>query len=71
MPLLFTSIFYWMTNLNSDLYVFLLCGGIIVAVAQTAVGYGQFISAVAPLNAATTDLAAPLTVPLMIFSGFF
>ena len=60
-----------MTNLNNDIGKFFIFGGITIAVAQTSLAYGQFISVAAPTNAASTDLAGPLTVPMMIFSGYF
>nr|UOU03362.1 ATP-binding cassette subfamily G-like 11-2 [Brachionus rubens] len=71
LPLMFTTLFYWMSNLNDDVTKFFICCAITVAVAQAALAYGQFISAVAPKNATGTDLAAPLTVPLIIFCGYF
>ena len=32
---------------------------------------GQFISAIVPGNTTTTDMAGPITIPFMIFGGYF
>jgi hypothetical protein len=42
------SIAYWMANLNNDINRFVLCVAIIVLVVQCSVGFGTFLSALAP-----------------------
>jgi hypothetical protein len=60
-----------MTNLNNELIKFFIFAGIVILVAQIALAYGQFVSAIAPANTTTTDMAGPLTIPFMIFGGYF
>ena len=70
-PFGFTTIFYWMTNLNNDFNRFMICCAIVIGVAQISAAYSQFISVITPSKASPTALAGPLTVPLLIFSSFF
>lgn len=60
-----------MTNLNNDVTKFFICSAIVILVAQTALAFGQFLSAIAPANASSTDLAGPTALPFMIFGGYF
>jgi hypothetical protein len=42
------SIAYWMANLNNDINRFVICVAIIVLVVQCSVGFGTFLSSLAP-----------------------
>ena len=68
---MFTTIVYWMSNLNNDPIRFMFCCLTLVLVANSAVSFGSFISASAPSVNAALALSAPILVPLMIFSGYF
>ena len=70
-PAIFTAIVYWMCGLNPDFGKFMICVAAIVLVAQCAVSFGSMLSALAPNVNAALALAAPILVPLMIFSGYF
>ncbi len=70
-PLMFTTIVYWMSDLNNDPIRFMFCCLVLVLVANSAVSFGSFISAAAPSVNAALALSAPILVPLMIFSGYF
>jgi len=71
LPIISTSICYWMANLNNDAGRFLICCGIVILVSNIAVSFGGFISAVAPSTNVALGLSGPVLVPLMIFSGMF
>jgi ABC-type multidrug transport system permease subunit len=60
-----------MCGLNPDFGKFMICVAAIVLVAQCAVSFGSMLSALAPNVNAALALAAPILVPLMIFSGYF
>lgn len=60
-----------MCGLNPEFDKFIICVCAIVLVANAAVSFGSLISAAAPNVNAALALAAPLLVPLMIFSGYF
>lgn len=70
-PAIFTTIVYWMCGLNPNFGKFMICVAAIVLVAQCAVSFGSMLSALAPNVNAALALAAPILVPLMIFSGYF
>ena len=42
-PFCFTSIFYWMTNLNNDFTRFMICNAIVIGVAQISAAYSMRI----------------------------
>ncbi len=42
-PFCFTTIFYWMTNLNNDFTRFMICNAIIVGVAQISAAYSEYL----------------------------
>lgn len=70
LPFIFTTICYWMADLNNDLSRFLICAAMLILVAQTAVSFGTFLSACAPNTNSAIALSGPIIVPFMIFSGF-
>ncbi|XP_042868328.1 protein white-like isoform X2 [Penaeus japonicus] len=68
---LYASIIYWMIGLNPTLDRFLICGLVSVLVALAAVSFGYLLSCMAnSVNMALT-LLAPMTIPMMLFGGFF
>jgi ABC-type multidrug transport system permease subunit len=40
-PLMFATVFYWMTNLNNEISKFFIFAGIVILVSQTALAYGK------------------------------
>jgi len=60
-----------MTGLNSEIDKFLYCCLAIILTSFTAVSLGTFISAASPSLSVAIAVAAPILVPLMIFSGYF
>jgi hypothetical protein len=70
LPTMFMTICYWMADLNHDPTKFFTCVAIVVLVAQIAISFGTFLSAIAPNTDVALALSGPLLVPLMIFSGF-
>jgi hypothetical protein len=70
-PIFFTIIFYWMTNLNNDMSRFFTCMLIVILVTQVVLAYSQCLSAVIPIKSTASDFAGPLTLPFVIFSGYF
>lgn len=71
MPLIFTSIFYWMANLNNSMSSFIFCCIIQILTANSALSLGHFVSAVSPNVSVATTIAGPILGVLMIFSGSF
>ncbi len=69
-PFVFITICYWMANLNNGIDRYFICSGIIILVAQTAVSFGEFLSACAPNTNSAIALSGPVLVPQMIFAGF-
>lgn len=68
---LYATIAYWMTGMNETAEKYFTCCAVIVLVAITAISFGSFLSLVTPSLNAALALAGPLTVPLMVFSGYF
>lgn len=60
-----------MANLNSSIERYLICCAIVILVANSAVSFGRFLSAVSPSINVALGLSGPVLVPLMIFSGVF
>ena len=60
-----------MANIYNDgsIYIFIIFMNILSA--QAALGFGLLISIAAPSAEAAVGIAAPLILPLVIFSGYF
>jgi ABC-type multidrug transport system permease subunit len=69
-PTIFITIIYWMAALSDDVHKFFVTAAILIIVAQTACAVGTFVSVTAPNTNAALAIAAPVMVPLMIFSGY-
>lgn len=70
-PFIFCSIIYWMVDLNNDIDKFFICCAAIILCSLCAVSLGSFLSAASPSLNVAIGIAAPILVPLMIFSGYF
>nr|AHK05664.1 ATP-binding cassette transporter sub-family G 90506 [Tigriopus japonicus] len=70
-PILFVSIYYWMVGLNPLAGRFFVTMAIATLLAQVVISFGYFISCVTPSLSVALALAPPLTIPIMLFGGFF
>ncbi|XP_063597672.1 protein white-like [Penaeus indicus] len=68
---LYASIMYFMIGLNPALERFLVCALVSVLVALTAVSFGYLLSCMASSVNMALTLLAPMTIPMMLFGGFF
>lgn len=68
-PVIFVSIIYWMSDLSREGNRFIICICMIILVAQCAVSFGTFLSAVSPNTNTALALTGPILAPFMIFSG--
>ena len=71
LPLIFTSIVYWMFGLVPVFGNFIMCYFILECVTQCAVSFGYMVSTFSANITIINALAAPLLIPLMIFGGFY
>ncbi|KAL5007661.1 hypothetical protein ScPMuIL_016467 [Solemya velum] len=71
LPVIFTSITYWMIGLYSNGVNFMITAGILVLVANTAVSLGYMVSTLASTVGMAMALVPPILLPLMLFGGFF
>eukprot|EP00667_Euglena_gracilis_P001372 EG_transcript_1372 len=71
LPMIFSSIFYWLVNLNPGVGQFFLFMGIIILLNVTACSLGIWISAMAPSVSVALALAPALMLPFILFGGFF
>ncbi|XP_074659151.1 protein white-like isoform X2 [Tubulanus polymorphus] len=71
LPALFVVVSYWMVGLYPDAGKFFVCLVTVIIVANTAVSFGYMISTCSSTVKIAMSLAPPLTIPLMLFGGFF
>lgn len=71
LPLIFTSIMYFMVGMNPLVGRFFATVGILILVANAAVSFGYMISCLSKDVNVALALSAPLLIPLMLFGGFF
>ncbi|CAG0919858.1 unnamed protein product [Notodromas monacha] len=71
LPIVFSSIEYWMIGLNPDFGRFLIHVLVVVLVANIACSFGYMISTLASSVGAALSIAPPILIPLMLFGGFF
>ena len=60
-----------MADLNNSFRAFVISCIIFCLVAQCAVSFGHFLSAVSPTVSIANILAGPILGPLMLFAGHF
>ncbi len=71
MPFIFTTVIYWMCNLNNDPLRYLVCCLTVILVANVTTAFASLISALAPNVNIALAIAGPILTPIMIFGGFF
>jgi len=70
-PLLMTSIVYFIVGLNPLFQTFAISVGILELVTQVVLSYGYLISCATTSLSVALALGPTLTVPLLLFGGFF
>ncbi|KAH3715726.1 protein white-like [Dreissena polymorpha] len=70
-PILFSSITYWMIGLYASFEAFCVFTGVILLVANIAVSFGYIVSAAVNHVGTALAIAPPLMIPLLMFGGFF
>ncbi|KAL1138055.1 hypothetical protein AAG570_009750 [Ranatra chinensis] len=70
-PLLFTSVMYYMVGLNSNPVRFITAGAIITLVSNVATSFGYFISCISSSISVALSIGPPIIIPFMLFGGFF
>eukprot|EP00667_Euglena_gracilis_P001974 EG_transcript_1975 len=71
LPVLFSSIFYWLVGLNPGVGQFFIFMAIIILLNVTACSLGIWISALAPSVSVALALAPAVMLPFILFGGFF
>ncbi|CAG9864008.1 unnamed protein product [Phyllotreta striolata] len=71
LPVLFTSVCYYIIGLNGDLYRFLTACGIVTLVANASLSYGYLVSCVSSSTSMALAIGAPMIIPFLLFGGFF
>ncbi|KAF2898581.1 hypothetical protein ILUMI_07595 [Ignelater luminosus] len=70
-PVVYVAIFYYLIGLNPEQPRLFINMGILVLVANVAVGFGYFVSCMSSSVSMALSLAPPLTIPFLLFGGFF
>ena len=71
LPTIFVVVSYWMINLYSGMWEFLVTWLVVILVTKAAVSCGYFISTSCGRIDICITVAGPLLQPLMLFGGFF
>jgi ABC-type multidrug transport system permease subunit len=71
MPIVFTSIGYWMCGLNGEFPRFLVVCLIMILNTNIALCFGAFLSTLAPTSSIAVSSVATMMTPLMIFGGVY
>ncbi|KAK3856690.1 hypothetical protein Pcinc_037017 [Petrolisthes cinctipes] len=70
-PFLFMLTSYYMVGLRAGAEYFFICSAIMILVSNVAVSYGYMISCISKNYQTALVLSTPLTLPLMLFGGFY
>jgi len=70
-PFLSFTIPYFAVGLNPAADRYFTGAGILVLVANSAVSFGYFVSCLASSTQVALAIAAPMSIPLLLFGGFF
>lgn len=68
---LFSVIVYFMAGLREDTVRFFIFCAIVQLVMQCSLSFGYFVSAMSPSVQVATSIGPPLTMPFLLFGGFF
>ncbi|CAH2016567.1 unnamed protein product [Acanthoscelides obtectus] len=71
LPVLFTSVCYYMVGLNPSWMRFLIACGIVTLVANVSTSFGYMISCLSGNTSLALSLGSPLIIPFLLFGGFF
>eukprot|EP00667_Euglena_gracilis_P002661 EG_transcript_2666 len=71
LPVVYSSIFYWLVNLNPGVDRFFIFMGLIISLNVTSCSFGLWISAMAPSVSVAMALTPALMLPFMLFAGYF
>ncbi|XP_074596318.1 uncharacterized protein LOC141851472 [Brevipalpus obovatus] len=71
LPILFSTISYWMIGLYADWHTFLLATAVFVLIANVSSGFGYLVSCLSKDVTMGLSIAPPLLIPLMLFGGLF
>ncbi|CAH0555331.1 unnamed protein product [Brassicogethes aeneus] len=71
MPMIFTSICYYMIGLNGEISRFFLACAIVTLVANVSTSFGYLISCAASSVSMALSIGPPLIIPFLLFGGFF
>lgn len=71
LPILFTSVMYFMIGLNPDPWKFIQAGCIITLISNVATSFGYLISCVSSSVVVALTIGPPVVIPFLLFGGFF
>eukprot|EP00667_Euglena_gracilis_P009350 EG_transcript_9492 len=71
LPVIYSSIFYWLVGLNPGVGQFFIFMGIIILLNAAATSMGIWISAMAPSVSVALALSPAIMLPFILFAGFF
>eukprot|EP00667_Euglena_gracilis_P002040 EG_transcript_2040 len=71
LPVIYSSIFYWLVNLNPGVGQFFIFMAVIILLNMASCSLGIWISAMAPSVSVALAIAPALMLPFILFGGFF
>lgn len=70
-PILFTTISYYMVGFNPEVDRFFIAISIVMLVANVATSFGYFISCISTSITMALSIGPPVVIPFLLFGGFF
>ncbi|KAJ0180331.1 hypothetical protein K1T71_003735 [Dendrolimus kikuchii] len=70
-PLVFTTIAYYMIGLNPDPTRFFIASGLAALITNVATSFGYLISCASSSVSMAASVGPPIIIPFMLFGGFF
>ncbi|XP_049807634.1 protein white-like [Schistocerca nitens] len=70
-PLIFTSVSYYMVGFNPDPQRFAVATLIVILVANVATSFGYLISCISSSVSMALSIGPPVVIPFLLFGGFF
>nr|WOD55111.1 ABCG transpoter White [Hymenopus coronatus] len=71
LPLIFTSVTYYLVGLNPGIHRFFIANLVVMLVANVAVSFGYLISCVSTSVSMALAVGPPVIIPFLLFGGFF
>uniref|UniRef100_A0A0K8SNK1 Protein white n=1 Tax=Lygus hesperus TaxID=30085 RepID=A0A0K8SNK1_LYGHE len=70
-PMIFTTVIYYMVGLNAPFSRFLCALIVMILVSNVAASFGYFISCISSNMSVALSVGPPIVIPFLLFGGFF